>query len=117
MGRHTTARLERPPTCVFCRNKPISSVRTIDKTMSDEHETLGTRPTDLPTQAPDRPYRHSHRNDGGRADRRMSHRAFRSALTCASPHTRTHAREVVVVVLTVPPLPSRCESWRAVRLT
>ena len=108
------------------------------------------------------------------------HRAFRSALTCASPHaplphmadltdlrwgpypptfpprhqtaltgTRTattaavptaacpigplgprsraqvrthaarstHAREVVVVVLAVPPLPSRCASWRAVRVT
>ena len=82
------------------------------------HETMGTLPTtDLPTQAPDRPHRHSHRNDGGRADRRMSHRAFRSALTCASPHARTHAREVVVVLLAVPPLPSRCASWRAVRVT
>ena len=78
---------------------------------------MGTLPTDLPTQAPDRPHRHSHRNDGGRADRRMSHRAFRSALTCASPHARTHAREVVVVLLAVPPLPSRCASWRAVRVT
>ena len=28
----------------------------------------------------------------------------------------THAREVVVVVLAVPPLPSRCASWRAVRV-
>ena len=55
---------------------------------------MGTLPTDFPTQAPDRSHRHSHRNDGGRADRRMSHRASRSALTCASPHARStqHAR-------------------------
>ena len=87
--------------------------------MSDGHghETMGTLPSDFPTQAPDRPHRHSHRNDGDRADRRISHRAFRSALTCASPHARTHAREVVVMVLAVPPLPSRCASWRAVRRT
>ena len=37
--------------------------------------------------------------------------------TCASPLARTHAREVVVVLLAVPPLPSRCASWRAVCVT
>ena len=118
IGHAATTRLEQTFTCVFRRrNKPFSSVRAIDKTMSDGHENPGPIPTTMVSQGPDRPHQHSHRNDGGRADLRMSHRAFRSALTCASPHTRTHAREVVVVVLTVPPLPSRCASWRAVRLT
>ena len=78
------------------------------------HDTMGTLPTDLPTQAPDRPHRHSHRNDGGRADRRMSHRAFRFALTCTSPHARTHAR-THARSWWYWRLPSRCASWRAVR--
>jgi len=72
----------------------------------------GTTPTSRPSGT--RPQRGRGTNRGRSADRR---RAFRSVLTCASPHARTHAREVIVVLMAVPPLPSRCASWRAVCVT
>ena len=106
------------PLVSFDAKQHLSSARTIDKAMSDGHE-RGSQsgiwhPTVPPRPRGNRPWRGRGESRGRPIDR---HRAFRSALTCASPHARTHAREVVVVVLAVPPLPSRCASWRAVRLT
>ena len=78
------------------------------------HESIGILPTGLLTQAPDRPHWHSHRDDGGRAD--IGPFGLRSRAQVRM-HARTHARAVAVVLLAIPSLPSRCVSWRAVRVT
>ena len=78
------------------------------------HESMGILPTGLLTQAPDRPHWHSHRDDGGRAD--IGPFGLRSRAQVRM-HARTHARAVAVVLLEIPSLPSRCASWRAVRVT
>ena len=65
------------------------------------------RSTAPPHPSGNRPRRGRGDSHGRSDDRR---RAFRSALTCASPHARTHN----AVLLAVPPLPPRCASYRAV---
>ena len=119
--RRKSRPLRRPPSDLSVCAHVRKSARASSAHGGPDGPEMGTLPTDFPTQAPDRSHRHSHRNDGGRADRRMSHRASRSALTCASPHARSaqHARTRGgrEVVLAVPPLPSRCAPWRAVRVS
>ena len=66
------------------------------------------------------PHRRSRQRHGlDRVHRGLAvHQAFRPALTCASPHARTHARGVVVVVeLAPPPLPCRRAFRRVSRAT
>ena len=92
--RRKSRPLRRPPSGLSVCAHVRKSARASSAHGGPDGPEMGTLPTDFPTQAPDRSHRHSHRNDGGRADRRMSHRASRSALTCASPHARStqHAR-------------------------
>ena len=92
--RRKSRPLRRPPSDLSVCAHVRKSARASSAHGGPDGPEMGTLPTDFPTQAPDRSHRHSHRNDGGRADRRMSHRASRSALTCASPHARStqHAR-------------------------
>ena len=83
-----------PPPVSFGAKQPISSVRTIDKTMSDGHE-HALSGTEEPSLAPPRLLgdRHQSGRDASRGRSGDRHRAFWSALTCASPpHARTHAR-------------------------
>ena len=104
-----------PPLCLSTQKPPISSVRSIDKTMDHGQESTGSPPTSLPSQGPGR------RGSPPRfvswpswSSRRPSDRAFRSASRSASPHI--HARGVVISVRRSP-APSRCSSWRAERGT
>ena len=55
IGRATTARFHRPLFVSFDTRRRFSSVRTIDKTMSDGHE-RGLQPKTRPSTAPQRPH-------------------------------------------------------------
>ena len=83
---------EPPPLCLSTQKPPISSVRSIDKTMDHGQESTGSPPTSLPSQGPGR------RGSPPRfvswpswSSRRPSDRAFRSASRSASPHIHAHA--------------------------
>ena len=101
--------------CVsFDAKQPISSVRTIDKTMSDGHE-RGLQPKTRPSSAPPRPH--------GNWTKVAATQVAAAQTTAVGPfglrshaQVRTHAC-THTVLLAVPPLPSRCASWRAVDVT